>query len=118
MDASPPAFLASTKTPLSAQTFKDVNSKEVCHEIHKHLFLKLQLLDRVIRARKLHMSRFFPMDMDYGHISYVENLQSQKGTITRTLELLEHPTSEVLYKNEQWFKWVRDCQNDEEENRD
>jgi len=95
LNASPPAFLANTKIALSGQDFEDVDSKEVCHEIHKYLFLKLQLLDRVIRARKLHHSRFFSLDMDYGHSKYLDSLFTQKETITKALERLERRTAEV-----------------------
>ncbi|TVY87687.1 hypothetical protein LAWI1_G006032 [Lachnellula willkommii] len=125
LNASPPEFLAESSIALSAQDFEDVESKEVCHEIHKYLFMKLQLLDRVIRARKLHHSRFFSLDMDYGHSKYLDSLLGQKATITQALERLERRTAEanapqslVLYKHEQWFKWVRECQNEEEESRE
>jgi hypothetical protein len=72
--------------------------------------------------------------MDYGHAKYLDVLQGQKATITKALERLEHRTAEVrfsmsllcghlicvqvLYQHEQWFTWVRECQNDEEENRE
>lgn len=95
LNASPPEFLAESPIALSAQDFEDVESKEVCHEIHKYLFMKLQLLDRVIRARKLHHSRFFSLDMDYGHSKYLDSLLGQKATITQALERLERRTAEV-----------------------
>jgi hypothetical protein len=72
--------------------------------------------------------------MDYGHAKYLDVLQGQRATITKALERLEHRTAEVgfsvslphdrltylqvLYQHEQWFTWVRECQNEEEENRD
>ncbi|CAG8959200.1 hypothetical protein HYFRA_00012557 [Hymenoscyphus fraxineus] len=118
LDANPPPYLAETKIPLVNQTFADVETKEVCQELHDHLFLKFQLLDRVIRARKLHHSRFFSMDMDYGHERYLSSLQVQKATVTKALERLERRTAEVLYASELWFKWIRECQNSEEENRE
>ncbi|TVY41457.1 hypothetical protein LOCC1_G005138 [Lachnellula occidentalis] len=102
LNASPPQFLAETSIALSAQDFEDVESKEVCHEIHKYLFNKLQLLDRVIRARKLHHSRFFSLDMDYGHSKYLDSLIGQKATITQALERLERRTAEaILLRSEQ-----------------
>jgi len=94
-----------------------VKTKEDCKEIHDHLFLTLQLLERVIRARKLHHSRFFAEDCDYGHEKYLEVLQSQKGTVTRALERLERRTAEVIYGEQKWYNWVRECQDEEERGR-
>jgi hypothetical protein len=95
-----------------------VKTKEDCKEIHDHLFLTLQLLERVIRARKLHHSRFFAEDCDYGHEKYLEVLQSQKGTVTRALERLERRTAEVIYGEQKWYNWVRECQDEEERGRE
>ena len=82
------------------QTFDDVDTPELCNELHDHLFLKLQLLERVIRARKLHHSRFFSMNMDYGHQKFLDSLSSQRAIIAKLLERLAHRTSKVafLYK--------------------
>lgn len=96
----------------------DVESEATLDEIHKHLYLKHALLDRVIRARKLHHSHFFSMTMDYGHQHYLDVLQSQKHIVVGTLERLERRTAEVLYKQQKWFKWVRERQNREEQQRD
>jgi hypothetical protein len=86
--------------------------------VHDHLFLTLQLLERVIRARKLHHSRFFAEDCDYGHAKFLEDLQSQKGTVVRALERLERRTAEVLFREEKWYGWVRECQDEEERGRE
>jgi hypothetical protein len=86
--------------------------------VHDHLFLTLQLLERVIRARKLHHSRFFAEDCDYGHAKFLEHLQSQKGTVVRALERLERRTADVLFREEKWYSWVRECQDEEDRGRE
>lgn len=63
-----PEYLADSVVPLANQTFKDITSEEVLRELRAHLSLRHALLDRVIRARKLHHSRFFSMALDYGEI--------------------------------------------------
>lgn len=118
VSANPPPFLKNATTPLSRQDFSTVKTKEECKEIHDHLFLTLQLLERVIRARKLHHSRFFAEDCDYGHEKYLEGLQSQKGTVIRALERLERRTAEVIYGEQKWYNWVRECQDEEERGRE
>lgn len=88
-------------------------------EVHDYLFARYALLDRVVRARKLHHSRFYALDdLDYGHKVYLDQLVGQRFTIARALERLERRTSEVLYEKRQWFKWVRQCQDEEEQHRD
>ena len=64
---APPEFLAESTVPLANQTFKDVKSETVLRQLHSHLTLRYALLDRVIRARKMHHSRFFAMNLDYGN---------------------------------------------------
>jgi hypothetical protein len=54
LSANPPPFLKNASAPLLHQDFTTVKTKEECKEVHDHLFLTLQLLERVIRARKLH----------------------------------------------------------------
>jgi hypothetical protein len=98
--------------------FKDVDSENLCRTIHDHLFRKFQLLERVIRARKLHHSRFFSMNYDYGHAKYLDHLLNQRAIVIKALERIERRTAEILYKNQKWFKWVRQCQDDEEATRD
>jgi hypothetical protein len=63
-----PPSLAKSGIPLANQTFEDIKSEETLRELRSYLFLRYALLDRVIRARKLHHSRFFSMNMDYGGI--------------------------------------------------
>ena len=118
MENSPPEYLAATSIPLANQEFSDINSEEVLQEVHSYLSLKHALLDRVIRARKLHHSRFFSLKLDYGHQHYLDSLQNQKFIVLRALERLERRTAEVLYKQKKWFRWVRQCQDDEEAQRE
>ncbi|KAL8820584.1 MAG: hypothetical protein Q9223_001233 [Gallowayella weberi] len=114
LDANPPLYLATSKTPLANETFADVETEETLREIHDHLALKHALLDRVIRARKLHHSRFFSLELDYGHENYLNILSSRRFIVIRALERLERRVGEVLYEKQKWFKWVRQCQDDEE----
>lgn len=116
--ANPPSFLAEHSIPLANQTFSDVEAESTLEELHDYLFLRFQLLDRVIRARKLHHSRFFAQNMDYGHQHYLDQLQSQRFVVLKALERLERRTAEVLYKKCQWFKWVRTLENEEEAHRE
>ena len=103
---------------LAHQDFSGLITKDECKEVHSHLFLTLQLLERVIRARKLHHSRFFAEDCDYGHVKFLEGLQSRKGTVVSALERLERRMAEVLFREERWFGWVRECLDEEERGRE
>lgn len=76
------------------------------------------LLGKVIGARQLHHKHFFSVDMDYGHKVYLEKLQARRAGVLRALENLEKRTAAVLYEREQWFKWVRTSQSEEEATRD
>lgn len=118
LDASPPAYLASRRTPLRNEMFADASDGYTLNELHTYLFKKHALRDRVIRARKLHHSRFFSLNMDYGHKSYLDKLANDKITVLRALERLERRTAEVLYCQQKWFKWVRECQDEEESQRE
>lgn len=62
----PPRYLVG-KISVAAQDFADLNDEAALREVHDYLFQKYKLLDRVIRARKLHHSHFFAIDNDYGH---------------------------------------------------
>ena len=114
LEQSPPEYLASSTVALANQTFEDADSEDVLREIYDHLALKYALLDRVIRARKLHHSRFFAMNMDYGHQNYLDILSSRRSVVLRALERLERRVADVLYKQQKWFKWVRQCQDEED----
>lgn len=118
LDKNPPPYFANSKTALGNETFEDVTTEAECRELHDWLWTKYQLLERVIRARRLHHSRFFSQNMDYGHAKFLDQLMNQKTYVTKALERLERRTAEILYRNQQWFKWVRECQDDEEANRE
>ena len=118
MDASPPAYLAECSTALANQNFGDVDSEEILQELYDHLALKHALFDRVIRARKLHHSRFFSLTLDYGHQHYLDTLSNRKFIVLRALERLERRTAEVLYQKRKWFSWVRQAQDLEETQRE
>lgn len=116
--SSPPTYLAQQSTPFVNQTFSNIKDEISLQEIHGHLFLRFQLLERVIRARKLHHSRFFAQTIDYRHQHYLDRLQSQKGIIIKSLEKLESRTAEVLYNQDKWFKWVQNLESDENARRE
>ena len=82
------------------------------------MLLKNALFERVIRARKLHHSRFFSLNLDYGHQRYLDDLSNRKFIVVRALERLERRTAEVLYKKHKWFSWVRQVQDLEETQRE
>ena len=118
LDKAEPHYLATSSVPLANQTFAGVDSEHILQEVYHHLSTKHALLDRVIRARKLHHSRFFSLELDYGHQHYLDVLSNQKFLVGRALERLERRTAEVLYKQQKWFKWVRQLEDDEETQRE
>lgn len=118
LEASPPDYLARSSVALANQDFEDVESEEILQELYDHLSLKNALFERVIRARKLHHSRFFSLNLDYGHQHYLDTLSNRKFIVVRALERLERRTAEVLYKKHKWFSWVRQVQDLEETQRE
>ncbi|PVH81349.1 hypothetical protein DL98DRAFT_571218 [Cadophora sp. DSE1049] len=115
--STPPPYLSNSKKTLSSYTFKDITTSSLLSEIHSHLFTKLQLLDRVIRARKLHNSRFYAWDMDYGHAKYLDYLQGMRTSTVAALGRLERRSAEVVYKDEKWWEWVKGVQDEGGESR-
>ncbi|KAK7510175.1 uncharacterized protein IWZ02DRAFT_386339, partial [Phyllosticta citriasiana] len=105
--ANPPPYLKKTKESLNQIFFWDIDHVEELKELHTHLFYRHALLDRVIRARKLHTSRFYALDFDYGHKQYLDQLSGQKASVLRALERLERRTAEVMCSKRKWFNWVR-----------
>ena len=118
MRAAPPAFLAASSIPLANQAFAEVEDETTLTELHDHLFLRYQLLGRVIRARQLHHSRFYAWNLDYGHQHFLDGLQNEKYIVLRALERLERRTAEVLHKKQQWFNWVRSLEDEEDTHRE
>jgi hypothetical protein len=118
MRAALPTFLAESSIPLANQTFAELEDGTTLTELHDHLFLRYQLLGRVIRARQLHHSRFYASNLDYGHQHFLDGLQNEKYIVLRALERLERRTADVLYEKQQWFNWVRNLEDEEEAHRE
>ena len=95
-----------------------MESEETLKELYEHFSLKNALFDRVIRARKLHHSRFFSLNLDYGHQHYLDTLSNRKFIVLRALERLERRIAEILYKKNEWFSWIRQVQDTEEMQRE
>jgi hypothetical protein len=114
LDKDPPLYLLNSESSLRNETFANVTDEDTLNVLHKHLFKKQVLLDRVIRARKLHHSRFYSLNLDYGHKAYLDKLTNDKFSVLRALERLERQTAEVLYAERKWFKWVRQQQDEED----
>lgn len=100
---------------MASHDFADVDDEATLKTVHDHLFKTYQLLDRVIRARKLHHSHFFAIDNDYGHQKYLDKLQSDRQTMIKALEKLGKRAATVMYEQKQWFDWVKQTQEHEEQ---
>jgi len=98
VSAALPPYLATTKTSIVVQDFKDVEDETTLRELHEYLFRKHNLIEKVIRARKLHHSHFFAIDNDYGHEKYLNQLQNEKHVIARALEKLGQRGTTVMYQ--------------------
>ena len=59
LNANPPTYLGESKALLQNETFSRVDDESTLNGLHEFLFKKHGLLDRVIKARKLHHSRFY-----------------------------------------------------------
>jgi hypothetical protein len=115
---APPSYLAGKKSSVAAQDFADLKDETTLKEVHNYLFRRFNLLDRVIRARKLHHSHFFAIDNDYGHQKYLDKLQNDRLVMSNALEKLGKQIAAVMYEQKQWFDWVKDCQEQEEKQRE
>jgi hypothetical protein len=93
-----------------------VEDEASLREIHDYLFKRYNLLDRVIRARKLHHSHFFAIDNDYGHEKYLDKLQNERYVMTKALEKLGKRAAALMHQQKQWYDWVKKAQDDEEKN--
>ncbi|KAF2744666.1 hypothetical protein M011DRAFT_470254 [Sporormia fimetaria CBS 119925] len=116
--AAQPEFLSTTKFSLVNQTFQTLTDKETLNNVFQYLFRRYNLLERVIRGRKLHHSHFFAIDHDYGHEKYLRQLQNEKQIVSKALERLGKQISQVLYKEKSWASWVRERQDEEESTRE
>ena len=68
---------------LSNETFRFVEDENVLSELFAFLFTKRNLLERVIRARRLHHSHFYSLELDYSHQAYLDKLIAEKTKVTR-----------------------------------
>lgn len=119
LSAEGPPFLArNSATPPANLSFKNLKDPNELHEIQAHLFKQYVLLGKVMAARQLHHKHFFSLEMDYGHKVYLEKLQARHTGTLRALERIEQRTAAVLYEREQWFKWVKATQAEEEATRE
>lgn len=109
-----PTYLAGKKGSIVSHDYVDVDDETTLKAIHDHLFKIYQLLDRVIRARKLHHSHFFAIDNDYGHQKYLDKLLNDKQNMAKALEKLGKRAATVMYEQKQWFDWVKQTQIKEE----
>ncbi|KAK4504763.1 hypothetical protein PRZ48_002725 [Zasmidium cellare] len=118
LDAAPPDYVAKSQTPLRNETFATVQDDKTLNSLYHYLFKKHNLLERVIRARRLHHAHFYSQSLDYGHKQYIDRLVNDKSTVLHALESLQRRTAEVLYEQQKWFGWVRQRQDDDEETRE
>ena len=113
LDASPPTYLAETTTALRNDTFASVVDQSTVNKLHRFLSCEHALLDRIIRARQLHHSRFYSLALDYGHKAYIDKLTNDRFVVLRALDRLDRRTAELHYSQQPWFEWVRERQEEE-----
>jgi hypothetical protein len=94
--------------------FTDVEDEATLRTIHDYVFKKHTLLDRVIRARRLHHSHFFAIDNDYGHEKYLDRLQNERYVMMKVLEKLGKQAAALMHKQKHWYDWVKKAQEEEE----
>ncbi|KAJ8107718.1 hypothetical protein OPT61_g8673 [Boeremia exigua] len=109
-----PPYLAGKKGSVVSQDYADVDDEATLKALHGYLFKTFQLLDRVIRARKLHHSHFYAIDNDYGHQKYLDKLLNDRQNMTKALEKLGKRAATVMYEQKQWFDWIKETQIKEE----
>lgn len=114
----PAVLVQNSGTPPANLSFKNLKDPAELREIQDHLFKLHVLLGRVIKARQLHHNHFFSLEMDYGHKVYLEKLQARQIGTLRALERIGQRIGNVVYENEQWYKWVKATQAEEEATRD
>jgi hypothetical protein len=91
-----------------------VKDEATLREVHDYVFKRYNLLDRVIRARKLHHSHFFAIDNDYGHEKYLDRLQTERHVTVKGLEKLGKRAAALMHQQKQWYTWVKKAQEEEE----
>lgn len=103
------------KPSLVSETFEDIQTEAELQQVHHYLFKQYVLLGKVISARNLHHKHFYSLEMDYGHKMYVDKLVQTRHAVTKALESLERRTAQILYRREKWFEWVREVQDDHDQ---
>jgi hypothetical protein len=114
LPSNQPSYFIGKKGSIVSHDYADINDEATLKHLYDYLFKTYQLLDRVIRARKLHHSHFFAIDNDYGHQKYLDKLLNDKQNMTKALEKLGKRAAAVMYEQKQWFDWVKDTQAKEE----
>jgi DNA-binding Lrp family transcriptional regulator len=115
LSEKPPPYLASKKVSVAVHDFADVEDEATLRSIHDYVFRRYNLLDRVIRARRLHHSHFFAIDNDYGHEKYLDRLQNERHVMVKALEKLGKRAAALMHQQKQWYDWVKKAQDDEEQ---
>lgn len=111
-----PTYLAIKKSSVAVQDFTDVEDEATLRSVHDYVFRRYNLLDRVIRARRLHHSHFFAIDNDYGHEKYLDRLQNERRIMVKALEKLGKRAASLMHQQKQWYGWVKKAQDEEEKN--
>lgn len=111
-----PTYLANKKVSVAVHDFKGVEDEATLRSIHDYVFRRYNLLDRVIRARRLHHSHFFAIDNDYGHEKYLDRLQNERRIMVKALEKLGKRAASLMHQQKQWYDWVKKAQDEEEQN--
>ncbi|KAL1655727.1 hypothetical protein SLS61_001751 [Didymella pomorum] len=114
LPSNQPSYFDGKKGSIVSQEYADINDEATLKQLYDYLFKTFQLLDRVIRARKLHHSHFFAIDNDYGHQKYLDKLLNDRQNMTKALEKLGKRAATVMYEQKQWFNWVKETQAKEE----
>jgi hypothetical protein len=109
-----PAYLKSKKVSPAVLDFTDVDDESTLREVHDYIFKRYNLLDRVVRARKIHHSHFFAIDNDYGHEKYLDKLQNERYVMVKALEKLGKRATALMHEQEQWYDWVKKAHEEEE----
>ncbi|KAH7067817.1 hypothetical protein FB567DRAFT_256347 [Paraphoma chrysanthemicola] len=110
----PPAYLTSKKVSIAVLDFNDIEEEAALRQVHDYIFRRYNLLDRVIRARKLHHSHFYAIDNDYGHEKYLDRLQNERYVMVKGLEKLGKRAAALMHQQKQWYDWVKKAQEEEE----
>lgn len=114
LEASPPAYLASSKHTLRNEDFSDIRDGKELRALEDWLYERYRLLDRVILARKTHHTHFYAESMDYGHKSYLDKLVNDKNVLLIALNRLRRRVTTVRHKEKKWYAFVRKRQDEED----